>query len=82
MPNLQPVVPLRYTLPNGDEQLLAKEYLYILPGAGVIINAVTLIFLNLNRDYDAVILKLLAMTAMIFQILILLVTMRIIILVI
>lgn len=80
--NLQPVVPLFYTLPSGDEQLMSKEYLYILPGLGILINIITLIFVNLKRDYDETILKLMTIVVLVFQILILSVTARIILLVI
>ncbi|MDR0462935.1 MAG: hypothetical protein LBG64_01820 [Pseudomonadales bacterium] len=70
MPNLQPLIPLYYSLASGEQQLANREHLYVLPIISLIISITTLIFVSVSRNYDELLLKLFTLCAIVFQILI------------
>lgn len=75
--NLPPLVPLLYTLSWGDEQIVAKPWLFILPGFVVLaglVSALVISKLNLER----LLLYIWLGSVWTFQIIIMLATVRIV----
>ena len=78
---LQPQIPLFYTLADGNDQLVEKKWLFLLPVIALMINVIHLLLLRAGKNYDDFLKRLFALITLIFQILILAITLRIIILV-
>lgn len=73
-----PVVPLFYSLANPDKQLVSKQWLLFLPLLSLLINSLHLILTKLNQELDSFVLRLFSWSTLILQIMLFMITMRII----
>lgn len=77
---LQKQIPLFYSLPN-DQQLVNKQFLFILPAVASLINALHLLIAYLQKNIEESILKMFVQITLLLQILALAILLRIIIIV-
>ncbi len=75
---LQPEIPLFYSLPDANNQLVSKHWLFLLPSISLAINIIHLILIRLLRKLEELILSLFAWSTVVLEVILLLVTLRII----
>ena len=78
---LPPQIPLFYSLAEDNQQLAHKIWFFLLPAIGLIINLLHTFLLNFFRHYDEFLIRLFAGLTLAWQILILIIAARIILLV-
>lgn len=76
---LQPVIPLFYSLALPSQYLVSKEWIFVFPAFSFGITIGHLIIIKLIKEYEVVLLKLVAWSSIILQILLCLAMIRIII---
>jgi hypothetical protein len=79
-PGLQKEIPLFYSLP-GDQQLVNKNYIFILPAIATTINALHFLIAYLEKEINYNILKMFVQVTLMIQFLLLVILLRIIIIV-
>lgn len=77
---LQKEIPLFYSLPN-DQQLVAKEFIFILPALATAINCIHFLIAYLKKEINYNILKMFIQITLLLQFLVLAILLRIIIIV-
>ena len=78
---LPPEVPLFYSLALDEQQLAPRLFFFLLPALGLLINFLHTLVLNWFRHYDEFLLRLFAGLTLAWQILIFIITLRLIFLV-
>lgn len=73
---IQPVIPLFYSLPNPNEQLVNKSWLLLLPALSFLINLTHLGLLKIFPTVDQLMVKLFAWSGLILQIILTIITLR------
>ena len=73
---IQPVIPLFYSLPNPNEQLVNKSWLLLLPALSFLINLIHLGLLKIFPTVDQLMVKLFAWSGLILQIILTIITLR------
>ncbi len=73
---IQPVIPLFYSLPNPNEQLVNKSWLLLLPALSFLINLTHLGLLKIFPKVDRLMVKLFAWSGLILQIILTIITLR------
>jgi len=73
---IQPVIPLFYSLPNPNEQLVNKSWLLLLPVLSFLINLTHLGLLKIFPTVDQLMVKLFAWSGLILQIILTIITLR------
>ena len=73
---IQPVIPLFYSLPNPNEQLVNKSWLLLLPALSFLINLAHLGLLKIFPTVDQLMVKLFAWSGLILQIILTIITLR------
>ena len=61
--NLQPQVPLFYSLALPSQHLVSKEWLFLLPSISLVINLIHLMIVRTARHQDKILMKLFAWTS-------------------
>ena len=78
---IQPVIPIFYTLPQRGEQLAMKEWLFLFPLLSTLITLVHATIILRIQAYEQVLLKLFTWITLVIQMLILLAFFRIIVII-
>jgi len=73
---IQPVIPLFYSLPDPNEQLVNKSWLLLLPALSFLINLTHLGLLKIFPTVDQLMVKLFAWSGLILQIILTIITLR------
>jgi len=73
---IQPVIPLFYSLPNPNEQLVNKSWLLLLPVLSFLINLTHLGLLKIFPTVDQLMVKLFTWSGLILQIILTIITLR------
>ena len=73
---IQPVIPLFYSLPNPNEQLVNKSWLLLLPALSFLINLTHLGLLKIFPKVDRLMVKLFAWSGLILQVILTIITLR------
>jgi len=73
---IQPVIPLFYSLPNPNEQLVNKSWLLLLPALSFLINLTHLGLLKNFPTVDQLMVKLFAWSGLILQVILTIITLR------
>ncbi len=77
-PRLQPEIPLFYSLADANDQLVKKQWLFLLPSLSLAINVIHLILIRGLQKLDDLILALFAWSTVILEVVLLLIVLRII----
>jgi uncharacterized membrane protein len=77
-PRLQPEIPLFYSLADANDQLVNKQWLFLLPSLSLAINIIHLILIRVLKKLDDLILALFAWSTVILEVVLLLIVLRII----
>lgn len=80
-PNLQPVIPLFYTLPQLDQQVVAKEFMFILPTLSVCFFFINLFCGKVLSKIDYLMMQLLSWLTVFLEFLLLFALIRIIVII-
>lgn len=75
---LQPEIPLFYSLTEGNGQLADRRMVFLLPLIGILINALHQILLWLGKNYNPFLKRLFALVTLIFELMILVINLRVI----
>ncbi len=75
-PAIQPHIPLFYSLPNPEQQLAPKAWLFLLPTLSTIINCIHIGAIYLFKEADELMIRLYAWGDLIVQIILLIITLR------
>ena len=73
---IQPVIPLFYSLPDPNEQLVNKSWLLLLPALSFLINLTHLGLLKIFPTVDQLMVKLFTWSGLILQIILTIITLR------
>ncbi|MBD3250540.1 MAG: hypothetical protein GF381_03165 [Candidatus Pacebacteria bacterium] len=79
---LTPQIPLLYSLADPEKQLVAKFWIWTLPGLSLMINLVHLVLLKAMPDLERFVLNLFSWSTLILQLILLAISLRIILIVI
>jgi hypothetical protein len=79
--NLQPIIPLFYTLPQLDQQLTSKEFIFILPAMAVSFFLINFFCGKILSQIDFLMMQLLSWVSVLLQFLLLFALIRIIIII-
>ncbi|MEO8581264.1 MAG: hypothetical protein ABI425_01650 [Patescibacteria group bacterium] len=80
-PSLQPIIPLFYTLPQLDQQLARKEFMFVLPIISISVCIVNLVFGKILSKIDFLMMQLLAWLTVFLEFLLLFALVRIILII-
>jgi hypothetical protein len=75
---IQPQIPLFYSLPNKQQHLTNKEWLFMFPALSAAINFTHILILGLLKKYDRLVLQLYAWSTVLIQIILALAIIRIV----
>ena len=78
---VQPNIPLFYSLAQNDQQLVNKEYLFVLPFLSLTFGVMNILLITILKKYDKLLLSLFSWVATIFQVLLLFALLRILLIV-
>lgn len=80
-PRLQPQIPLFYSLSIPEQQLAAKGLIFLLPGLSMLINLIHIVLIRSFNKLDTFILRLFAWSTVVIQLIILMITLRLLLII-
>ena len=80
-PSMQPIVPLFYSLPQLDQQLVTKEFLFLLPTFSLVIFLIQIVSGKILSNIDLMMMLLINWTSVLLNFLLLVALIRILIII-